>query len=223
MIYSWSAIDDCKERMIILKKWHLNKRKLGTFAITTAALCTIATGTALANTVTVQPGDSMWSIASYLHMPLQTLESDNPSVNPNSIAPGMLLQVPGTETSSYSSNLYWLEHIINAEAGGQSLEAQVAVGDVILNRLAAGGYGNTIEAVVCQVTNGYYQFTSVQNGYVYATPNASSIRAAQLVLAGNDNEVPGALVFYNPAQTPSDSWVWSQPRIAEFGQLVFAT
>jgi N-acetylmuramoyl-L-alanine amidase len=202
----------------MIKKGRFGKQ-MGMIAATVATASTFAFCTAYADTVTVQPGDTLWSISEYLHTPLQTIESQNPSVNPSHITPGMVLQV---STGTSASNLYWLEHIIHAEAGGESLQAKVAVGNVIMNRLEAGGYGNTIQEVVCQVTNGYYQFTSVQNGYVYSAPDARSIQAAQLALKGNDNEVPAALVFYNPAQTPSNSWVWSQPTLATYGHLDFA-
>lgn len=119
-------------------------------------------------------------------------------------------------------NLYWMEHVINAEAGGDSLEAQIAVGDVILHRLQAGGYGSTVHDVVFQVINGYYQFTSVANGYIYTAPSAMSTQAAVDVLDNGADVVPGAMVFYNPAKTNASSWVRSQPYITQIDNLVFA-
>ncbi len=205
----------------------------GLFAGAAVSGITLTTAFAATNTVTVQPGDSMWKIARSHGISVQSVEAANPSVNPYDMLVGTQLQLPtsystSSVTSSYdiAGNLYWMEHIINAEAGGQSLQAQIAVGDVIKHRMESsvygGGSGSSVYDVVFQKTNGVYQFTSVQNGYIYHAPNASSIEAANYVLQDGIDEVPGAMVFYNPAQTPAHNWVWSQPEIKQIGDLVFA-
>lgn len=129
---------------------------------------------------------------------------------------------PTAASSTASQNLYWMEHVIYAEAGGLGLQAQIAVGDAVLHRLQTGQYGSTVKAVVFQVSSGHYQFTSVANGQIYHTPGATSVTAAVDVLNHGTDEVPGALVFYNPAKTPANSWVRKQPVIAQIGPLVFA-
>lgn len=185
------------------------------------------------STYVVQAGDTMWKIANQFHTSVGSLEAANPAVNPSDLAIGTKLRIPtATSTSSGGNgqttstlgqqNLYWMEHVINAEAGGQSIEAQIAVGDVILHRLDAGTYGSTVHNVIFQVSNGHYQFTSVENGEIYSTPTAASIQAAKDVLQNQEDVVPGALVFYNPAQTSANSWVWSQPVVKHIGNLVFA-
>lgn len=211
----------------------LSKRLFGTVLATLGTVFTFGTVSAMASSyAVVQPGQSMWKIAQTHGVSVDALEQANPSVNPMNLLVGTKLTLPTTEntsavassstsTSSWKQNLYWLEHVINAEAGGESLETQIAVGDVILHRLDSGQYGNTVHDVVFQVTSGHYQFTSVMNGYIYTSPNASSIQAAIDVMNGQD-VVPGAFVFYNPAQTPAGSWVWSQPTVSQIGHLVFA-
>lgn len=184
------------------------------------------------NSVKVQAGNTFWTIANTYGVTVQALEAANPNVNPNNLIIGSVLQLPSSSApatpsnnSSSSSisqqNLYWMEHVINAEAGGESLQAQIAVGDVILHRVQSG-YGSTVQDVVFQVSNGHYQFTCVANGYIYTTPSPSSIQAAQDVLNNREDIVPGALVFYNPAQTPATSWVRTQPIITQIDNLVFA-
>ena len=183
------------------------------------------------NTVTVEPGDTLWIISQAHGTTVQTLETANPSVNPNNLLVGTVLQLPGSNTSAPSTttsatatqqqNLYWMEHVINAEAAGESSQAQIAVGDVILHRMEAG-YGSTVYDVVFQVLNGHYQFTCVANGYIYTSPSPSSIQAAIDVLDQHTDLVPGAQVFYNPTQTPANSWVRTQPFIAQIDNLVFA-
>ncbi len=171
----------------------------------------------------------MWLIAKAYGIQVQALENANPTVNPYDMLVGTVLRLPEPEgsgntqnTTATSENLYWMQHVIHAEAGNQPLQAQIAVGDVILHRMNHGGYGNTVKDVVFQVQNGHYQFTSVANGYIYSTPNASSQQAAEDVLENHTDVVPGAMVFYNPSETPANSWVWSQPTIARIGQLIFA-
>ena len=87
--------------------------------------------------------------------------------------------IPG---SSYydSDDLYWLSHIINAESGNQPLVGKMAVGNVVMNRVASSRYPNSIYGVVFQ-TN---QFSPAASGSIYNSPNQSSILAAKLVLDG---------------------------------------
>jgi N-acetylmuramoyl-L-alanine amidase len=182
---------------------------------------------ATSNTVTVKPGDTMWLIAKAHGIKVQALENSNPTVDPYDMLVGTVLKLPEgsantKSTTATSENLYWMEHVIHAEAGGESLQAQIAVGDVILHRMNHGGYGRTVKDVVFQVQNGHYQFTTVANGYIYSTPNESSKQAAKAVLENHTDVVPGAMVFYNPGETPANSWVWSQPTITRIGKLVFA-
>lgn len=175
-------------------------------------------------TVTVQPGESMWTIAEQNGISLNALESANSTINPNSLEAGTQLQIP-TSFQAYDTpgNLYWLAQVINAEAGGETLETQIAVGDVIMHRVISGSYGgNSVYDVVFQQSNGVYQFSSVENGYIYSTPDSSSVQAAQDVLQNGTDVVPGALVFYNPAQTSAGNWVTSQPTVTQIGHLVFA-
>lgn len=184
-------------------------------------------------------GDTFYTISKKLHVNMSALEQLNPSVNPLNLIVGTLLNVPSSMTPVTSAtpatstaatatgsvaeqNLYWMEHVISAEANAEPLATQIAVGDVIMHRLEAGSYGSTVKDVVFQVINGHYQFTSVENGFIYSTPVATSIQAAKDVLSNHQDVVPGALVFYNPSKTPASSWVRRQPTINQIGALVFA-
>lgn len=120
-----------------------------------------------------------------------------------------------------NDNLYWLSRVIEAEAGGENYQAKLAVGDVILNRTHSPDYPSTVYGVIFERAYGVYEFTSVENGWIYHTPSQSSLDAAEAVLNGQ-NIVPNALVFYNKAQTPAKSWVLSQPVVTVIGNLTFA-
>ena len=48
-------------------------------------------------------------------------------------------------------DVYWLSHIINAEAGNQPMDGQIAVGNVVLNRVADERFPNSVKEVVFDV------------------------------------------------------------------------
>jgi N-acetylmuramoyl-L-alanine amidase len=124
--------------------------------------------------------------------------------------------------NAYTQNLYWMSHVIHAEASGEPIQAQIAVGDVVMHRLETSGQYKSVHDVVFAVENGHYQFTCVANGYIYSTPNSAAVTAAKEVLNQHVDVVPGASVFFNPVETPSSSWVWSQPRITRIGDFIFS-
>lgn len=96
-----------------------------------------------------------------------------------------------------AESLYWLSHIISAESGGEPLEGQIAVGNVVLNRVASEDFPNTISGVIFDRVDGV-QFEPVENGTVYHTPTAQAMEAAKLVLDG-ENAIDDAMFFYAPA------------------------
>lgn len=91
-----------------------------------------------------------------------------------------------------------VSRIINAEAGNQSLKGKIAVGNVIMNRVASSEFPNNIHDVVYQRN----QFSVVYYRSYQRTPSEESVKAAKMALDGI-NVVPGA-VFYN--MTGMSSW-----------------
>lgn len=102
--------------------------------------------------------------------------------------------------SFYGQNdLFWLSRIIHAESGNQPLQGKIAVGNVVMNRVASPIYPNSVEAVLAQKN----QFTTYQSGDLASrSPNASSVIAAKLVLDGGVvEETAGALYFDSNANS----------------------
>lgn len=77
-------------------------------------------------------------------------------------------------------DLYWLSRAIYAEAGNQPMKGRIAVGTVILNRVANDQFPNTVKEVVFTPN----QFSPVDNGTIYRTPDLISTVAAMLCLDG---------------------------------------
>ena len=85
-----------------------------------------------------------------------------------------------TETElPYSENdLYVLSHIISAEAGNCSEEMMIAVGSVVLNRVADERFPDTIYDVVFQPG----QYSPTWNGAFYAEPTEAACKVAKTLL-----------------------------------------
>ena len=101
----------------------------------------------------------------------------------------------------YNENdLYWLSHIIYAEAGVEPFIGQIAVGNVVLNRIDCDFAPDTIYGVIFDKEYGV-QFTPAYSPAsaptIYQTPSESAIRAAKICLEGYSISTD-ALFFYAP-------------------------
>lgn len=102
--------------------------------------------------------------------------------------------ISGGDEFYNEEDLYWLSRVITAEAGNQSLMGQIAVGNVVLNRVASPRFANTVKGVIFQEG----QFDPVRTGGIYMNPYDSCIIAAKLALEGCD-VVGNALFFQQSA------------------------
>ena len=103
-----------------------------------------------------------------------------------------------------AGDLYWLSRIISSESRGEPLEGKIAVGAVVLNRVASSQFPDTIYGVIFDDKYGV-QFEPTSNGTIYDEPTSESIIAAKLCLDGA-NTVGGSLYFLNTA-TASSLWI----------------
>lgn len=94
-------------------------------------------------------------------------------------------------------DLYWLSRIISAESGGEPLRGQIAVGNVVLNRVSSREFPNTIPGVIFDRVDAV-QFEPVENGTIYRAPTAQAVEAARRVLDG-ESVIGTAMYFYAPA------------------------
>lgn len=117
--------------------------------------------------------------------------------------------------SNYESDVWLLASLIYGEARGESYLGQVAVGAVVLNRVAHPSFPNSISGVIFQPD----AFTVVADGQIYLTPNTSCINAARDALNGFD-PVDNALYYWNPAKT-TNKWILSVPVTKVIGNHAF--
>jgi N-acetylmuramoyl-L-alanine amidase len=99
-----------------------------------------------------------------------------------------------SEKTYDEEDLYWLSRIISAESKGEPMAGKIAVGNVVLNRVAHPYFPNSIKDVIFEEG----QFTPVKNGTLYDTPTAESVEAAKRCLDG-EVVTADALYFCNPA------------------------
>lgn len=123
---------------------------------------------------------------------------------------------PRSASGDQNVNLTLLARIIHAEARGEPIEGQVAVGAVLLNRIRNPRFPNDLWSNIFKRG----EFCTVRDGQIWLEPDAAAYRAARLALNGWDPTY-GALYFYNPARTTS-RWIWSRPVTTRIGRHVFA-
>ena len=114
------------------------------------------------------------------------------------------------------SDVQLLASIISAEARGEPYEGQVAVGAVIMNRIAHPSFPNTLSGVIYQ--NG--AFSCLYDGGINAAVADSAYQAAREAINGSD-PTGGAIYYYNPAKT-TNQWIWSRQVVAVIGAHRFA-
>lgn len=121
-----------------------------------------------------------------------------------------------TSSGKYSeSDIELLAKLISAEARGESYIGQVAVGAVVLNRVAHASFPDTIAGVIYQ--KGAFSCVNDSNWAVSA--NETSRKAARDCINGWDPS-GGAVYYFNPRKT-NDAFMHSRPVITVIGNHNF--
>lgn len=115
-----------------------------------------------------------------------------------------------------SSDISLLAKVISAEARGEPYEGQVAVGAVVLNRVAHPSFPNSVSGVVYQSG----AFSAVTDSNWSAAVTESAKRAAKDAINGWD-PTGGAIYYYNPAKT-SNKWIRTRTVVCVIGNHYFA-
>jgi N-acetylmuramoyl-L-alanine amidase len=187
-----------------------------------------AGGAAWTRQYTVRPGDTLEQIAQQCNTDAAAIVANN-HLTDTVLYPGQQLLLPNGPSSPRASragitagDTYLLAQLINAEAGGEPFEGQVAVGAVVLNRLFDPDFPKTIKDVIFQYDSDIatYQFEPVQNGAINEQPCPSAIRAAYAALSGWD-PTGGALFFYNPRKAVSSFFDSSLNYLKQIGNHLF--
>ena len=127
--------------------------------------------------------------------------------------------LPDGESFYDADDVYWLSRIIYAESGNQPLAGQIAVGNVVLNRVESPVFPDSVFDVIFDKSCGV-QFSPVQTGSIYAEPSEEAVAAAKLALEGYST-CGGALYFVNP-DIGADGWfAYNLTYVASIGDHDF--
>lgn len=178
---------------------------------------------------TVQYGDSLYKVAVKYGTTVGKLQEAN-SLTATRIYAGQQLYVPGAAITDpegggtgenplglTEDEIYMMAKMIYGEARGESYQGQVAVGAVIINRIKSSDFPNTMSGVLFQKN----QFSAVDDGQYYLTPDATAIAAAYEATAGVDPSY-GSLFYWNPVKAPNNAFLNAKPIIVTIGGHVFA-
>lgn len=103
-----------------------------------------------------------------------------------------------------ADDVYWLSRIISAESRGEPLLGQIAVGNVVLNRVRSREYPNTVYGVVFDRKYGT-QFSPVAFGTIYNSPYWLSTIAAKICLEGTS--LDDRVLFFVEPRIATSSWI----------------
>lgn len=191
-------------------------------------------GSGSGSSYTVQPGDSLFLIGQEFGLSYQEIMSAN-GLSTSDIYAGMSLYIPtsgavagqqsGPQTSRNgnlqrptAADVDLLARLITAEADAEPYEGKVAVGAVVLNRVASPNFPNSISGVINQYDDGTYQFEPVMNGWINRPASAESVQAAKAALNGWD-PTNGAVYFF--ATYVKSAWLWARPISKIIGEVAF--
>lgn len=112
-------------------------------------------------------------------------------------------------------DVWLLAKLIAAEARGESYTGQVAVGAVVLNRVAHPSFPDSVAGVIYQKG----AFSCVTDANWNVSPTAASQKAARDAMNGWDPS-GGAIYYYNP-RTATNRWIRTRPVLCTIGNHVF--
>ena len=171
-------------------------------------------------------GKKVISLGGWIFVPLTSMcKALNATVNIRSgyydafITSGDVTGVKWGSEYYDSTDLYWLSRIISAEAKGEPFAGQIAVGNVVLNRVRSSQFPSTVKGVIFDTKYGI-QFSPVSSGTIYQTPTASAVMAAKVCLEGYSLSTK-MIYFYNPSIATS-TWIGrTRPYIMTIGNHKF--
>ncbi len=175
-----------------------------------------------------QPGDVVFEPAPATALPIPQNDADvadgadsGPDAEDDAASPrGDTLRetVEMADASVDSAEHRCLATAIYYESRAESLEGQLAVANVVMNRAESGRFAPSI----CGVLRQRSQFSFVHGGVIPTPPENSQWRTAVAVasVAMDDSwasPVPGALFFHAARVSPG----WNRPRLARLGNHIF--
>lgn len=113
--------------------------------------------------------------------------------------------IASAETVYDAESLFWLARVIRAEAEGEPLLGKIAVGNVVMNRVASELFPDTVYEVIFDTRGGSVQFYRPGDVHVQKEPTAECLLAAMICLEGYS--ISNQALFYLNPRIASSFWI----------------
>lgn len=118
-----------------------------------------------------------------------------------------------TGTNISIKEMQMLEHIVQAEAGGEDMVGKILIVNVIMNRVADKHFPDTIKEVIFQKSDGDYQFSPVGSGRYWSVKISDETEEAVKRAIEGEDYSKGALYFVARDKTDSKKIKWFDNRL----------
>ena len=109
---------------------------------------------------------------------------DNIEESSESASQSRMMRTISTNWNFTDEEIDLLNRLVEAEAGNEPYDGQLAVANVVLNRIKDSRYPNTLKGVIYQK----HQYESVAKGMLWDRPTGDDVkRAVQEAINGNNN------------------------------------
>lgn len=109
-----------------------------------------------------------------------------------------------------------LARLVHAEAGSESIQSQIGVVNVVLNRVRSSEFPNSIRAVIYQK----YQFSPVANGSINKPATKKNYEAVKRAIAGESSV--GDCVYFWADYVDKNNSLWNMKVRYKYDGTVFA-
>ncbi len=149
-------------------------------------------------------GETGFMLKAYVTIGIYATPSPTPKATPKATAtpkpsasPSPTATAVFASVGNYSeSELLTLARLVHEEAYGTSLEAQMAVANVILNRINSSKFPNTVDGVVYQSG----QFSPAQDsGFESVAPSSRSVEAVTEIFVNGNLILPANILYFRAA------------------------
>jgi spore germination cell wall hydrolase CwlJ-like protein len=131
----------------------------------------------------------------------------------------VLLKETPSATAKLDEQLECMAKVVHHEAGNQPRSGQLAVAQLIMNRVGKDRFADT----VCEVTNQHGQFFNTASYHPRRDTDrwATAVEVSREAMAGAaDPVVPGA-IYYHAAFQPANAFFRTRQRLTTVGDHVF--
>ena len=146
----------------------------------TLSLCLLAASVASAQTVTVQPSDTLWSIAKRAGIDVATLKQIN-GLTSDQIRPGLVLKLPGSQEQVATAS-----HTVTVQAGDTLYDIAAAHGVSVSDIIAFNDLDGTLSATLALTGPATVIITGIAEGM------RSAAFSVIVVAAGTGSRFGGA-------------------------------